>query len=278
LSWIVGSTILVSVSARKIIDRGSEKKGPVPESDVIAYLIQTGTQKEALLSDYLAECLDLSIDRPTPFSSFDPDLASLRLKQSPLIADAAVKKMKPNIAYIEYRVRKPKVRCLDFFNAAIDAEGILFPIHPFFSPKKMTDLYLGEKGVERKGGVFFGSSLQGPVLELAFSVCDFFEQRAKDLFFVERIDVSESGSPSLGRREIVVILENELSAQDSPDRKVSRHFLRLTTKRFREEIENYLRLRPKLLESERGEPEPFGACQDKVVDLRLSRMAFIGGT
>lgn len=272
LSWIFGSAFVFSFLSYKIINYSFIKKRKVENKRIVSYIIQTGPQKEALLSDYLVELLGVSLDKPSFLASFDTKEAKKKLCSSPVIAEAEVKKIKPNMIYIDYTVRKPVVWIGDFFNAALDREGTVFPMHPFFSPKKMSEVYFGEKGLKDLENLAFGSNIQGHYLDLAFSVLDYLGEKGKDLFFVKKIDVSESLAPSLGKREVVVVIENEIYPA-SGQSFTSLHFLRLTPKQYAQEITNYLKLREHLLEVEKQETE--FSLKDKVIDLRLPQLAFI---
>ena len=70
---------------------------------------------------------------------------------------------------------------------------------------------------------------------------------------VKRLDVSKAFEPSLGRREVVLILEEQGFTKA----------LRLTPKNFAQELGNYLELRPKL------------PAIAQVIDLRIPQLAFI---
>ena len=273
-SWIVGSALVFSFLAHKVIDYTFVKKRKTSQRQTVSYIIQTGPQKEALISDYLAQLLDLSLDKPVLFSSFNLEEAKAKLIRSPILGEVCVKKIKPNMVYVDYTVRKPILWSIDFFNAALDKEGVVIPMHPFFSPKKMPEVYFGEKGLKESGEIAFGSNVKGSYVDLAFSVLELLLDKGKDLFFVKRVDVSEALAPSLGKREIIVIIENEIyqRPQDSP--LLSSHFLRLTPKQYPQEIANYLKLREHLLESEKQE-EGFSPSKNKIIDLRLPQLAFI---
>ncbi len=275
-SWIIGSALLFSVPGFKVIEYTLVQKRKTNHKRIVSYIVQTGPQKEALLSDYLAQLLNLSADRPVSFSSLDCKESERKLLKSPVISEALVRKIKPNMIYIDYTVKKPAVKAGDFVNAAFDREGALIPVHPFFSPKKMTEIYLGESGLRESFPVAYGSKIRGYHIDLAFSVLDLLSEKGKDLFFVKRIDVAEAESPGLGRREIVVWIENELYSNGVDIPNVSSHFLRLTPKRYTEEICNYLKLREHLLEAEKQEQDSHSKIlKDKVIDLRLPQLAFI---
>lgn len=105
----------------------------------------------------------------------------------------------------------------------------------------------------------------------------------KEYFTVKRIDVSKMRESSYGRREIVLIIDEEFT-QTSADRLV--HFilplyLRLSTKGYAQELAHYLTLRKQYIEKEKL------LCQGKTydqnptilphktIDLRISQLAFI---
>jgi len=273
LSWIVGSSIIISFIGHRVFHH-TMKSTKKLEPQILSYILQTGPQKEALLSDYLTEMLSLSVDKPIKFTDFDPVEAKKILQSSPVISEVDVKKIAPNMVYVDYSVRKPFVWAADYQNAALDKEGTIIPAYPFFSPKKMTKVYFGKESPEVRK---YGEKVVGRSWELATSVLEAIHQQGKDLFFVKQIDVSEAWAPSLGRREIIVSLENELylSAEEPPCQ--STHFLRLTPKQYKEEIAHYLVLRNHLLEAEKEEAIPSGSkrLRDKTVDLRLSQLAYI---
>jgi hypothetical protein len=269
LSWIVASSFVFSVVAQKTIRYGfSRNKQEVAK---VEYVIQTGLYKEALDSEYLMEVLGLSMDKPILFSHFNPEEALERLLSSPVIEQAYVKKIKPNMVYIDYTLRKPLFWAADFFNAALDKEGTLFPMHPFFSPKKLPEIYLGKEGGK------FGDVLKGEKLDLARAVLEVLEEEGNGLFFVKRIDVSKGFDSSLGKREIVAVLEEETFVKGSEFPLINRYFLRLSQKGFRKEIGNYLNLREHLVDAEKQEVALLGEKEEKEIsiDLRLSQLAFI---
>lgn len=268
LSWVVGSSLVFAPLAHKGIRYYFAKKSGRIKRGSIEYVVQTGIHKEALDSVYFCELLDLSIDKPVSFKEFDVEKAEQTVLKSPLIDKAIVKKIKPNMVYIDYSLRKPLARAGDFYNAAIDKEGTLFPMHPFFSPKRLPEIYLGEK--EK----LFGESLSGESLDLAFAVLEAFPEGERGS--ICQIDVSKAFEKTLGTKEIIVMLEEEVPMRGGFVMKTCKYFLRLSTRGYLKEIENYLRLRPHLREAEKGEeavlPEK---TKEVTVDLRLSQFAFI---
>jgi hypothetical protein len=206
----------------------------------IQIIAQTGPEKEALKTAYLAELLNLSSDESR--EGIQEKVAEEKLLKSPVIKEAKVKRIAPGILSIDYSMRKPYVFLADYENLAVDREGHPFPFSPFYTPKNMPRLYLGQPQarwcvpVENRA--------------LAFEILDYLE-REIDFFEVESLDVTEATHSSLGRREVVLVLKTE----------TGRHYLRLTPLGYQQEFKRYLLLQP-----------PEG---DQIIDLRLQKLAFI---
>lgn len=247
LFWIVGVTFICTSISHRII-RNHIKIPSQNKKKTISYIVQTGPQKEALPSDYFAELLDLSVDKPILFSKFSEHLATESLKKSPLILNAFVRKISPNIVYIDYEMRKPVAQIADFINTGIDKEGRIFPLAPFFSPKYLPELYLGLETIPSK---------QDPIsdekLRIAFSILGLLAEYERDQFLIKKIDLSKIYAPSLGEREIVLILDNE----------ITRHFLRLSPKNYAKQLSDYLQLRKNLVQN------------NQTIDLRIPNLGYI---
>ncbi len=277
LAWIVGSLLITAVVFHKGIYPNFFMKENECRKNPIEYVMQTGPSKEALHSEYFMELLGLSADHPCFFSEFNIVKAQEKLLRSPVIAKVLVKKIAPNMVYIDYTVRRPFALAADFCNVAFDKEAVLFPVHPFVSPKNLTEVYLGEEGLKDSFVVSLGTSVTGKYTVLAFAILDHLAEVGKDLFFVKRIDVSNAYASTLGKREIIVSIENEiyLPGEDKPV--LSNHFLRLSLRQYSQEIANYLQVRGVLLESDSKEVSLLQTkiLKDRVVDLRLPQLAFI---
>ncbi len=241
LCWIVGSMLIIP---------GAAIKGmrvfwtPLQKIDYLCRVVQTGPQKEALKTPYLAEVINLSADQPILAKQFDPETAQKKLQLSPVIKKAQVKVIKPDTVYIDYTVRQPCAWLYDFDNIALDEEGVPFPIIPFFTPKRLPEIVLGIQTFA------WNTPIKEEKVELALKLLSALQ---KESLHVLRIDVTASTKPSLGQREIVVLVdENGFSK-----------FLRLTPKNFTQELGNYLELRKTL------PPEK------QIIDLRIPQLAFI---
>lgn len=256
--------------------KGSKGK----EADVpIKAIVQTGPTKEALKTAYFAELLDLSVDRPTLSSAFDVKEGEAKLLSSPVIKEAKIQKTQPGVLYIDYVVRKPVALLADCDNIALDSEGVPFPVKPFFTPKKLPELYL-----DLEEEIRFNEPLKGEKKELAFELLNLVGGPiVGDLFNITRIDVSNAFEQSYGRREIVLLAEDCIfsSRQDREVCFVFPRFLRLSTKKYSQDLSNYLKLREQLLEKEKQTlvfpEEDVGrvAFKEKIIDFRIPQLAFI---
>jgi hypothetical protein len=292
LAWIVGSTLLVSGSSNLAIKaylRHRHETRPV----FIAYLdsiVQTGPQREALKTEYLAELLGLSMNHPICADAYDLKRAKEQLLRSPLISRAEVKLIKPSTLYIDYTVRQPIAFLADYENVAIDKEGYLFPFTPFFSPKNLPEIYIGLSPFSLptseldKPLATWNAPLQGKYMELAFHLLSIISDPAvRDIFNVKQIDISKAFAESYGVREIVIRAEDEILMNSGARqvRFVMPRFLRLSTKQYAQELGNFLKLRQQLLQEERKElivpSEGSGVIirPYKIIDFRISRLAFI---
>lgn len=243
LTWIIGSTLLITGSAYKGIQI-YQQRHKASEVAYVCRIVQTGPQREALKTTYLAELMRISADRPVTVASFDPLLAQKRLRSCPIIKDAKVKLLQPDTVYVDYTVRQPIAWLYDFENIALDEEGVPFPVSPFFSPKKLPEVYLGIKNF------YWSRPLKDRKAELALTILNLLNRLYLQ---VRRLDVSKATEQSLGRREVVIILDEQGFTK----------VLRLTPKNFAQELGNYLELRAKL------PPAP------QTIDLRIPQLAFI---
>jgi hypothetical protein len=290
LAWIVGSSLLVSGTAHLCLKHYMKQKSQPRQ--VIHSIVQTGPQREALKTEYLAEVLGISIDRPVYFTSFDLKAAELKLLHSPLINQARVKALPPNALYVDYTIRQPIAWLYDYENIAIDKEGYPFPFRPFFSPKNLPEIYFGMPAFSIRSEdpdrpmAAWCQPLKGKYITLAFDLLALMNSpQVSDLFRVKRIDVSNAFAESCGKREIVLIVEDTIIQQQG-GKEVQFTFpkiLRLSTKNYAQELGNYLTLREKLVETERqsirisqGKTHPIRQ-KEKVIDFRIPNLAFIDG-
>lgn len=291
LLWIVGSMLVISGGAYSgahayLRHKKNKTKSPAHQ---ISSIIQTGPQKEALNSVYFAELLGLSADRPKSSLTFDVKVAEKKLLESPVIKEAKVKLASDTTLYIDYTCPKPIAWVFDYENIAIDEEGYLFPVTPFFSPKNLPEIYIGLKPFgaisldPNRPTAKWNEPLKSPLIDLALSLLKMLQEMgAGDLFTVRRIDVSNADAQSYGQREIVLLLEDEvIAAQEGKEvHFICPRLLRLSPKNYAQELGNFLKLREKLLDEEteklafpkEGETV---RLKEKILDFRIPSLAYI---
>ncbi len=275
LLWILVSILLISGSAFMgwLYFLHIRERRLNDDQYRIAAIIQSTAQADALKTVYLAELLDLSLDRPMNLYQFNVKEAAQTLLQSPLIKEASVKKILPGTLYIHYQMRTPIAYIGDFANTAIDEDGVIFPFHPFFTPKRLPTLYLGLDKEECQ----WGSSLKTScALELAFSVLQQFEQLQLTSFQLKQIDVTKAQEDSYGERQVVLVLNEDSKTKRSTQ---SLLFLRLSCDRYPDDLANFRTLQAFLFEKkEKKLPKTQTQNpQGVVVDLRIPHLAFIKG-
>lgn len=271
LFFLVGTmccTALLSFSGYALWKRKKEEKLQNKEYQILA-IIQTGPEKEALKTAYLAEILGLSRDAPTQLYAFDINQAEQKLLASPLITKAKIKRVPPKSIYIDYEVRKPIAKLADFENCAIDASGHVFPIHPFFSPKNLPEIYLGMHT--------WANPVNGSSFTLAKEILEFLDEAPwREGFMVKRIDVANAFATSLGTREVVLITEEEIAMQKGVA--VFPKLLRLNPKDFQQQLTHFCLLRKKMADDYKKQLAHFkegGRFNPRIVDLRIPQLAFV---
>ena len=250
-------------------------------NNAITAIVQTGPEKEALSSAYLAELLDLSRDRPTPLYGFDLKRGEQKLLSCPLIAAAKIKRLPPSALYIDYTVRKPIALIADYQNTAIDREGFLFPLSPFFTPKNLPEIYLGIVPFGEEQGGHWQTPLSNKPLRLAFDLIRLLADASwRQGVRITRIDVSNAFANSLGKREIVLFTEEELDHEKTTYRFPK--ILRLSPKDYPQQLNNFFALQQKIFEDYCHQiknlpatPAPLVQFTPRIIDLRIPQTAFV---
>lgn len=277
--WIIGlSACLISGSCLLFIfyyRQVQERQSSDSAYDIVA-VVQTSIDAEGLKTAYLTELLGLSIDRPINLFSFNAKKAREMLLRVPFIKNASIAKIRPGTIHVDYVLRKPVAYLADYSNTAIDAEKVLFPLKPFYTPKKLPEIYTGITSLSS----VWGTILSGKEIELAFSLLALTPTYCDDLSSLCRIDVSRAFLPSNGEREIVMILEDRMTRVVEGESLICVYprLLRLSPENYREQLGNYTNLRTYLRKKEYGAipPEKGIVRQAKalMIDLRISDLAF----
>lgn len=245
----------------------------------IVAIVQTTPQQDGLKTIYLAELLQLSIDQPTNLYAFDSTQAVQKLLKSPLIKEAKVQKIRPGTLYIHYQMRNPIAYLADYTNTALDAEGILFPFTPFFTPKKLPKIYLGLDQIENTWG---SSILEDERTRVAIHVLNkvLADPHFRDLH-LKQIDVSKAFSESYGQRQIILIVEKHVEQVKQGRRilAIKPYILRLDADKYLVNL-IYLRQIKEYLDQEPLSIPDLAKgtvikLKPAIIDLRIPKLAFI---
>lgn len=270
IAWVVCSTLLISGSAIAGWLYLLRMKDDHIHSDQyrIVAIVQTTPDKEALKAVFLAELLGLSVDNPVNLYQFDTEEATQKLLNSIIIKEAIVKKVRPGTVYVDYVMRTPMAYFGDYRNAVVDSEGVLFPISPYFTPKKLPEIRLGIVKDEEYGKTDWGARYQEDRrFQLAKDILSVMEKSCRErAIYLKRIDVSKAFISSYGQREIVVVLE-EGEEKEENGRFVTvmyTRFLRMNVDDYERGWVNYLALRNRLED-----------LKTVIIDFRISHLAFV---
>lgn len=286
LAVLIGSTILTftcSLSGYGIWKSIRKKRLTHPQYRIVA-IVQTGPEKEALKTAYLAELLHLRSDQPQSLYAFNLREAEKKLLASPLISLAKIRRIEPGTLYIDYTVRKPIAKLADYENIGLDEEGYLFPLSPFLSPKNLPEMYLGlppfgVKENTREGGEW-NRPLQDRYFFLALQIHKALDEAPwREGMRIKRIDVSNAFAESYGQREIVLLTEDEWLSNDTLC--LFPKILRLPTKDPFHQLSNFLSLKRAMLEDYKKQianmqfEESIVYFEPRIIDLRLPKLAFV---
>lgn len=264
--WILVSTLFISGSAFMgwLYYLHMRERRLHDDQYCIVALMQNNHQVDALKTVYLAELLNLSLDRPSNLYQLNTKEAVQTLLNSSLIKEASIKKILPGTLYIDYQMRMPIAYVGDFSNTVMDDEGYLFPFRPFFTPKRLPTLYLGLDREQYR----WGSCVRDfPAVQMALDLLCQFERLQQDQFYLKQVDLMQAQADSYGQRQVVVVLERNVAA--SPNALI---FLRLSAEHTDQELANFWTLQQALLEKNEGK---VAKQEDLVIDLRIPHLAFI---
>ncbi len=239
-----------------------------PANQIVA-IVQKSPDNGILKNGYLAELLDLSYDSAKNLFNFSTNEAQRKLLQSPLIKSASVSKIPPGTIFVEYQARKPVAFLGDVSNTAIDDEGVIFPFKPFFTPKKLPEVFLGVYQMEDEPTLSWGKTISGERLQLALQMLKQVPKEIDGNFKIRKIDLSHIDSSSYGQREIVIILENQIPTVENGGNN-SRPlwiYLRLNSENYLNAIRHFRELQKSLIFNEKK--------QSQVVDLRIPHYAYL---
>jgi hypothetical protein len=249
VTLISGSTVTLRWWQSRTLERRSRDGRYTIQS-----IVQTGPERLALSTTYFAELLGLSIDRPVNLYAVELTKMVERLEESPVILSAKMGRLGKETLSIDYAVREPVALVADWTNCAVDWTSRLFPLSPFYTPKRLPELYIGQPLQE--GVQPWESCDERPSLTLGLEVLKKLQSSPFSKLRVERIDTSKAFSASWGRREMVMRV---IEGGDC-------HLLRLRVEEYEKALYNYLILREELARQGRG---------SLIIDLRIEDLAYL---
>lgn len=245
---VVTGTSLVGVLVYKHV---VEKQRSDPSNNIVA-VVQTSPDAEGLKTAYLTEVLGLSVDRPVNLYSFNAKEAQNALLQVPIIKEAKVRKILPGTLHIDYTRRRPIAYYKDYTNTAIDAEGVLFPFKPFFTPKRLPEIVTGQI----LEGDIWGTKIENKWMDLAYAFLKLSPEYLDDKSVLSCVDVSHGFAVSDGQREVVLTLEDRIVrvVDGQSVLCVYPRIVRFSPDNYHAQLANFVALRAFLREKERALP------------------------
>lgn len=206
---------------------------------------------------FLAEALELSQDKPLPWDLFNTKQAERKLEKYPFFKRVNVRKIEPNAALVDYVLRTPLAKVADFSNRALDEEGVVFPLEPFYSPKKLPSIR-------------FGRAVSQEETKEAFALM----RSIKEVAGAPRIlliDLADKKNPALGKQKIVVVVEEQLFR----DNKIKKQpvLLELSAVDPLEGIERWKALRSLIIKEDNYKDNI--KMKGVIVDLRQPGLAYL---
>ena len=237
-TWLVHKTVL-------------QKRQKDPRYAIVG-LVQTCPQKECLSNWQLTELLDISRDKPQNLYSFDAVQASTALLQCPVIKKAVCRRQPPGIIHVDYVVREPCALLADYSNVALDRDQFCFPLRPYFTPKRLPELYLGV------GELSYNKPLDSKEANLAFKVLDYAKTILPPSCRIVRIDTNKAFAKSAGVQEVVVALEDGGRTR----------YLRLNPLTYQKSLNRYTSLQDVF-------DQINSSCPTQIIDLRSPSIALV---
>jgi hypothetical protein len=171
-------------------------------------------------SDYLHLCPK---GKSLEISKLDEKKIEKKLREFPIFQKVQAHISSRGELEVAYDLKKPHFLLLDFSNLAIDPNGYVFPLKPFFSPKKLTQVYLGISQVDwnHKNNV-----------ESALKIQSLLDENLQELVDIETIDLSGLKVQATSLKHIVVTISY----------KNTKHYLRLSQEGLEKGVLCYISL------------------------------------
>lgn len=161
-------------------------------------LIQKTPTIDQLSPRFFSDYLGLSpLGQPLILKRLDAVKIQNRLKEFPVFKSIEAEFTPLGELCVSYDLRRPLFELYDYKNCGLDKEGFITPLVPFYSPKKLPQIYLGLKQL---------SWDEPHNISQALDIVDFFEKNQFQGINLKRIDLSRLNHKLISHREIIVIV------------------------------------------------------------------------
>lgn len=266
LVWIFLSTLFISGTTAVVILYYFHVQEIQLQDDYfnIRTIVQLGREKGFFEDDYLSDLMGFSPNKKINLVGFNVESAEKKLLTFPLIKTAKITKMKPHTLAVEYSLRKPIFVLLDYENTAMDDEGVIFPLRPYFQKNELPAVKLG--GLPKDN--FLGMRIDSDKLSFIFDLTEKLNSiPAFRELSLKQIDLEKMNASSLGKREIIVQL--------SETKHFSEWLLRMSPKEITPQLLDFFVLRNYLLANNVFQLEGGMTRLPQIIDLRIPSLAFI---
>lgn len=259
--WIILSTVFFSglpALGFYLWEIKQEQRRSNPKY-LLKTLIQNRPYEDALDLDTLQQILGLNLEKNINLIDLDLEELEAKLLTFPLIERAKVRKVFPSKLLVSYKLRYPVAFLADFEGAALDREGKMIPLDPYYTPKNLPSVFLGLK----EEAYQWGEAIPVDDLELIWELLSQFESAAMEPLALKSFNLSGAHEEQGGKREIIIEAEDKERA--------TCWFLRLGVEHYPQGLTRFLALRHHLL----TQTEAVELAAVQTVDLRLPQLAFL---
>lgn len=223
----------------------------------LKYVEQRPLGPDTLQTALLIEMLGLAVDKPGNIYACDLHALAHRLANTPIFTALTLIKQPPHTLIVEYSLRAPIATLADYSNTAIDQEGFLLPLHPYYTLKDLPKIIV-EKTPSRQSSSPWGGRLPSNTLQLLkriLAATEILNLSPSSL----SIDLSDFYASPLG--EITLALQSPLQGPS--------YLLRLTHELLPLQLNRYIALAHLL-------PFPTSSVPSAIIiDLRFPNTALI---
>jgi cell division septal protein FtsQ len=218
-----------------------------------------------LPAEVLVEILELNFDHPLNLYAFDLEQAAQKLTNVPVFKQITLTKEASHTLSIDYTLRTPMALVIDYSNTAIDTEGVLMPLQPYYPSIQLPCCLLGmPDDASNMSSYPWNHQLPQATTVLLQELLSSLKTVTEVAPSGWCLDLRQVDSFAIG--EIALFLK---ATATTPSR-----LLRLTPGAYQKQLNRYGILREKLMELEQR-PQKTSLMKSTIVDLRLADAALI---